>query len=320
MTKALEGIRILDLSRIWAGPYATKLMADMGADIIKIESVDRMDTTRGGINPPSGSGNYPEAEPGEDPWNRNGWFNSLHLSKYGVTINLAKEGGKDLFSHLVTISDAVIENYRLGVLARLGFDYEKLRSLRPDIVLISMPAFGNKGRWKGFVQYGIGQEQLSGMADMTGYLDEDGPMKSGINHGDPITGSHAAGAMLASLLYRQTHRPGRVRGPVAARLIGLSHRRRHPGIPDEQPKPGAPRQPPSLHGAPRHLQVPRRRRGVGGHRRRLRRGVATAVRRNRTSPASRTTNGMRTCWAVGATRTSWTPSCRSGRETRTATT
>ena len=203
MALALEGIRILDLSRIWAGPYATKLMADMGADIIKIESIDRMDTTRGGIRPPAGSGNYPETEPGEDPWNRNGWFNSLHLSKYGITINLATPGGKELFSHLVTISDAVIENYRMGVLARLGFDYEKLRSLRPDIILISMPAFGNKGRWKGFVQYGIGQEQLSGMADMTGYLDEDGPMKSGINHGDPITGSHATGAMLASLLYRR---------------------------------------------------------------------------------------------------------------------
>ena len=203
MAKALEGIRILDLSRIWAGPYATKLMADMGADIIKVESVDRMDTTRGGINPPSGSGNYPEAEPGEDPWNRNGWFNSLHLSKYGVTINLAKPNGKELFARLVAISDAVIENYRMGVLARLGFDYDKLRSLRPDIVFISMPAFGNKGRWKGFVQYGIGQEQLSGMADMTGYLDEDGPMKSGINHGDPITGSHATGALLASLLYRR---------------------------------------------------------------------------------------------------------------------
>ena len=203
MAQALEGIRILDLSRIWAGPYATKLMADMGADIIKVESVDRMDTTRGGIRPPAGSGNYPEGEPGEDPWNRNGWFNSLHLSKYGVTINLAKPSGKELFAHLVTISDAVIENYRLGVLARLGFDYEKLRSLRPDIVYISMPAFGNKGRWKGFVQYGIGQEQLSGMADMTGYLDENGPMKSGINHGDPITGSHATGALLASLLYRR---------------------------------------------------------------------------------------------------------------------
>ena len=145
MAQALEGIRILDLSRIWAGPYATKLMADMGADIIKVESVDRMDTTRGGIRPPAGSGNYPEGEPGEDPWNRNGWFNSLHLSKYGVTINLAKPSGKELFAHLVTISDAVIENYRLGVLARLGFDYEKLRSLRPDIVYISMPAFGNKG-------------------------------------------------------------------------------------------------------------------------------------------------------------------------------
>jgi len=203
MALALQGIRILDLSRIWAGPYGTKLLADMGADIIKVESINRMDTTRGALRPPPGSGNYPEGEPGEDPWNRNGWFNSLHMGKYGITIDLGTQKGKELFSHLVAISDAVIENFSLGVLARLGFDYETLRSLRPDIIVISMPAFGNKGPWKGFVQYGIGQEQLAGMADMTGYLDEDAPMKSGINHGDPITGSHAAGALLASLLYRR---------------------------------------------------------------------------------------------------------------------
>lgn len=203
MTKPLDGIRVLDLSRIWAGPYATKLLADMGADIIKIESTGRFDNHRGAVRPAPGSGNYPEGEPGEDPWNRNGWFNSLHLSKFGVTLDLSTQKGKDLFAELVSVSDVVIENFRRGVLARLGFDYETLRSLRPDIILVSMPAFGNSGPWKDFIQYGIGQEQLAGMAYMTGYRDETGPMKSGINHGDPITGSHSAGAILASLIYRR---------------------------------------------------------------------------------------------------------------------
>ncbi len=203
MTKPLDGIRILDLSRIWAGPYATKLLADMGADIIKIESTGRYDNHRGAVRPAAGSGNYPEGEPGEDPWNRNGWFNSLHLSKFGLTLDLATPRGKELFAELVSISDVVIENFRRGVLARLGFDYDTLRALRPDIILVSMPAFGNKGPWKDFIQYGIGQEQLAGMAYMTGYADEAGPMKSGINHGDPITGSHSAGAILASLIYRR---------------------------------------------------------------------------------------------------------------------
>ncbi len=203
MPKPLDGIRILDLSRIWAGPYATKLLADMGADVVKIKVTGRYDNHRGALKPAPGSGNYPEGEPGSDPWNRNGWFNSLHLSKFGVTLDLASARGKEVFADLVAISDVVIENFRRGVLTRLGFDYQTLRGIRPDIVMVSMPAFGNSGPWKDFIQYGIGQEQLAGMAYMTGYLDEEGPMKSGINHGDPITGSHGAGAILASLLYRR---------------------------------------------------------------------------------------------------------------------
>lgn len=199
---ALKNYRILDLSRIWAGPYCTKLLADMGAEVIKLESLSVYDSHRGPVNPARGIASYPDSEPGEEPWNRNGWFNCLHLSKYGITLELTQDAGRRVFEELVSISDVMVENFRQGSLARLGYTYEALRQIRPDLIYVSMPAFGNTGPWKGYVAYGIGQEQLSGMAHMTGYPG-DGPMKSGINHGDPITGSHAAGMVLAALRYRK---------------------------------------------------------------------------------------------------------------------
>ena len=198
----LKNIRILDLSRIWAGPYCTKLMADMGAEVLKMESLRVYDSHRGPVNPARGVVSYPDAEPGEEPWNRNGWFNCLHMSKYGITLELTEKLGRETFEQLVSISDVVIENFRQGSLERLGYTYDILKGIRPDLIYVSMPAFGNSGPWQKYVAYGIGQEQLSGMAYMTGYTN-DGPMKSGINHGDPITGSHAAGVLLAALRYRR---------------------------------------------------------------------------------------------------------------------
>ncbi|PKB72257.1 MAG: hypothetical protein BZY87_01190 [SAR202 cluster bacterium Io17-Chloro-G6] len=198
----LKNYRVLDLSRIWAGPYCTKLFADMGAEIIKMESLSVYDSHRGPVSPARGIAAYPDGEPGDEPWNRNGWFNCLHMSKYGVTLELTKDEGRKVFERLVSISDALIENFRQGSLERLGYTYEELRKHRPDLIYVSMPAFGNTGPWKGYLGYGIGQEQLSGMAHLTGYRGE-GPMKSGINHGDPITGSHAAGVLMAALRHRR---------------------------------------------------------------------------------------------------------------------
>ena len=125
-----------------------------------------------------------------------------YMSHFQITLELTEESGRRVFEQLVSISDAVIENFRQGSLERLGYTYETLRQFRPDLIYVSMPAFGNSGPWREYVAYGIGQAQLSGMAHMTGYAD-DGPMKSGINHGDPITGSHAAGVLLAALRYRR---------------------------------------------------------------------------------------------------------------------
>ena len=108
-----------------------------------------------------------------------------------------------VLEELVSISDVVIDNFRTGAMERRGFGYDALRRLRPDVVMLSMPGFGSTGPWKDFIQYGIGQEQLGGIASMNGYLGQDGPVKSGVNFGDPISGAHAAGAVLAALLHRR---------------------------------------------------------------------------------------------------------------------
>ncbi|MCH7652241.1 MAG: CoA transferase [Chloroflexi bacterium] len=199
MPAALEDIRILDFSRIWAGPHATKLLADMGAEVIKVESTHAWDPHRTIV----GSGNLPDGEQGDDPWNRSGWFNTLHLSKYGITADVRHADGRRVIEELVSISDVVIENFRAGAMERRGLGYERLREIRPDLIMVSMPAFGNSGPWKDFIQYGIGQEQLGGIASMNGYLGEDTPVKSGVNFGDPISGAHAAGAVLSALFYRR---------------------------------------------------------------------------------------------------------------------
>ena len=197
--KALDGVRVLDFSRIWAGPHCTKLLADMGAEVIKVESARNWDPHRMIV----GSGNLPDGEQGDDPWNRSGWFNTLHMSKYGITCEIRHPSGKAVLEELVSVSDVVVENFRAGLMARRGFDYEALRGLRPDIIVLSMPAFGNAGPWRDFIQYGIGQEQLGGISSMNGYLNEDAPVKSGVNFGDPISGAHAAGALLSALYRRR---------------------------------------------------------------------------------------------------------------------
>ena len=171
----------------------------MGADVIKVESTRAWDPHR----TIAGSGNLPDGLPGADPWNRSGWFNTLHMSKLGVTADVPHPRGKALIQELVGICDVVIENFRAGTMERRGLGYEALRRLRPDIIVVSMPAFGNTGPWRDFIQYGIGQEQLGGIASMTGYLGEEAPMKSGVNFGDPISGAHAAGAVMAALLHRR---------------------------------------------------------------------------------------------------------------------
>jgi len=189
----LLGIRILDLSKVWAGPYGTRLLADMGAEVIKVEGPGSWDMTRSlHLLPPDV----------ERPYNKAGYFMEYNRNKYGCVIDLAKPAGRELGLRLAALSDVVIENYRADVLEGLGMTYDTLRGVKPDIILVSMPSHGLSGPDAGRIGYGTHMEQLVGLVSLTGYIDGP-PQKSGISYGDPMAGATAAAATIAALLYRR---------------------------------------------------------------------------------------------------------------------
>jgi crotonobetainyl-CoA:carnitine CoA-transferase CaiB-like acyl-CoA transferase len=225
----LSGIRILDLTAGWAGPYATRLLGDMGAEVIKIESAKDWDVTR--------SSHLLGRDP-EKGYNRSGFFNHLNRNKLGCALDLSHPRARELFLKLATLSDAVIENYQPDVMDGLGLSYEVLRQARPDIILVSISAHGKNGPEAGHVACGTHVEQLAGLVSLTGYPDR-GPCKSGISYGDPVGGISAAAALCAALLYRR--RTGRGRWVEVAQresmasligefFVGFSMNRRQPPL------------------------------------------------------------------------------------------
>jgi crotonobetainyl-CoA:carnitine CoA-transferase CaiB-like acyl-CoA transferase len=213
---ALEGVRILDLSIVWAGPHCTKTLGDMGADVIKVEALNRLDPIRGPVHATSPrEGCYPDRTPGDQPYNRHGYFNERNRNKRGITLDLKAPRGANVFRRLVAVSDVVIDNFAAGVLPRLGFDYPSLAAINPRIIQLSMPSFGTTGPESHYRGYGATNDQLSGIVSVTGYRSDEFE-NPGINISDPMAGLHAAGAILAALLYRA--RTGR------GQFIDLAHR------------------------------------------------------------------------------------------------
>lgn len=192
-TLPLSGVRILDLTMVWAGPSATRLLADMGAEVIKVESARSWDMLR--------SLHFLSGSP-HGWWNRSAYFNHNNRNKYACTLDLQTARGRELALKLVATCDLVFENYRADVIGKLGMDYADLRAAKSDIILISMPSHGKSGPEKHHVAYGTNVEQLSGLASITGYPGL-GPHKSPIAYGDPNAGAIAAAAALAALLHRR---------------------------------------------------------------------------------------------------------------------
>src|SRR5688500_18599078 len=178
---------------MWAGPFATRVLAEMGAEVIKIESPRAWDNIRTLI-----------PQPGiEDPWNSSFYFNDYNRDKKSLTLDLAQDLGKQTFLKLVAKCDVVIENYRADVMDNLGLGYEVLRAAKPDIILISMAGYGKFGPEKDQVGFGPIIEQMSGLASMTGYGDDGVPTKTGLSYGDPVAGKAAAAAVALSLIKRR---------------------------------------------------------------------------------------------------------------------
>ena len=203
-TFPLDGIRVLDFSHIWAGPFCARLLGDFGAEVIKVESISRYDPERGPakFTPDARMRLYPDGEPGERPYNRAGRFNTYNRSKIGLTLDLRSEDGRDLIRDLVEISDVVVENFSVGVMKRLGLDYEECRKLRPDIIFIALPGFGSDGPEAGYAAYGLTQEAMSGLSGITGYPGEV-PIDTGVFYGDPTGGLFGATAVMTALWHRR---------------------------------------------------------------------------------------------------------------------
>ncbi|HAE33948.1 MAG TPA: hypothetical protein DCF86_08870, partial [Dehalococcoidia bacterium] len=196
----LEGVRALEISEIWAGPFCGSLLADMGAEIIKVESVQRI--ARGPVNPPKGSGAYPNGDPGERPWNRQSNFNAINRNKKGITLDLKTNAGVETFLDLTSTADVIFCNYARSVMEGFGLGYEKLRKTRPDIIFMLMPGYGNTGPYRDYRSMGMAIDAISGHSFLRGYPDLDHSTNSLVHHPDAAAAVNAVFALTTALIYR----------------------------------------------------------------------------------------------------------------------
>ena len=188
----LAGIRVVDLSWAWAGPFAAMNLAHLGADVVRLESSTRPDLYR----------RLPihadELEPG---LNRSGMFNQWNQGKRSVAVALNTPEGKQLVRDFVANSDVVVQNFATGVLDRLGLGYAALREINPRIILASISGYGQTGPWCNYMAYGPAAAALSGLCSVTGYVDG-GPEELGLSMPDPTSGITAAYGIVAALARR----------------------------------------------------------------------------------------------------------------------
>lgn len=189
----LQGLTVLDLSMFFAGPVCAQILADAGADVIKVESVQRIDGWRNSGAPENS---------GAPKWESSPHFNWVNRNKRGITLNLKDSRGTDILKRLIRDADVVIENYTPRVMDAFGLGYDTLRSINPDIVMLSMPGFGADVSWRDYVAFGMPCEQMSGMAHLTGY-ENSGPLFTGTTGGDIYAGVIGAHILLAAIHERR---------------------------------------------------------------------------------------------------------------------
>lgn len=198
-TGALGHVRVLDLTRVMAGPWCTQTLADLGADVIKIERPELGDDTRH-WGPP-----YARDALGQDTTEA-AYYLAVNRNKRSVTINISTVEGQDLIRRLVAECDVLVENYKVGDMARYGLDYESLRADHPGLIYCSITGFGQTGPYAPRAGYDFIVQGMGGFMSITGERDSvpgGSPQKAGVAIADLFTGAHATIAILAALNYQQ---------------------------------------------------------------------------------------------------------------------
>ncbi len=188
--QALDGIRVVDFSWIVAGPTCTRILADFGAEVIRVEYEQSMDYIRGAGR--AASNTSPNAS---------GLFNDLNRNKLGMTLNVRHPRGLETIKDLIAVSDVVVENFSATVLERWGLDYEAQREARPDVIYLSLSGFGHSGRDKANVTWGPTAQALSGLTFMSGLPGEE-PAGWGFSYMDHIAGFQGTMAIVSALHHR----------------------------------------------------------------------------------------------------------------------
>ncbi|MGB8791519.1 MAG: CoA transferase [Mycobacterium sp.] len=193
------GLKVFDLTTFWAGGYLTCYLGAFGADVVKVESIQRPDGFRY-------SGAFPHE--GDDWYERGALWQATNLNKRDITLDLTSQPGRELARRLAAQADVVVENFSPRVVEQFELDYPSLAALRPDVIMVRMPGFGLEGPWRDYVGWALNIEQVSGMSAATGYAD--GPPCNVQGPADPIVGVHAGVALLAALEHRRRAGEGRL--------------------------------------------------------------------------------------------------------------
>lgn len=213
----LAGVRVLSQAIVWAGPFATLLLADLGAEVIEVESIQHLNPTRAAqrhISPVMLAGTvgtyYVDRDGSEGFWNRQGWFNYGKRGCKSITLDLGRERGRELFYELVRHSDVFIENNAADVVEKLQIDWPTLSEINPQLVMVRFPGFGISGPYAHYKGYGNIMEAVAGHTMLRGYVDADPSLTPSSLHGDPNAGATVAFAVQAALWARKRTERGQL--------------------------------------------------------------------------------------------------------------
>lgn len=214
----LEGYRVVDMTEVWAGPFGTSQLGDLGADVIRVESYPRVAQSRPAqarLTPQAGQAAPPRSLPpnvgaggaapldAPRPWDRASAYHMTNRNKLGICMNVLDPRGRELFYQLISVSDAFVIGYSAGTAARMSIDYETLVRYKPDLVMLSFAAWGEKGPYQGYSTIGSGPDAWSGHHELRRYPDLDPSSVPGGLHVDAIASMTIPYAVMAGLHSRE---------------------------------------------------------------------------------------------------------------------